>query len=76
MVVNIKALEVELMVYAWNAHHRIGQAVRVMLDDGSFRKSTTRSKAWIESGQPLVRVEGIGGDYSLYWVVPDWKEGG
>jgi len=71
---SIKALEVELMVDAWNAHQRIGQAVRVMLADGSFRKSTTRSEAWIVSGQPLVQVEGMGCGCSLYRVVPDWKE--
>jgi len=73
---NIKALEVKLMVDAWNAHHWINQVVRVMLDDGSFRMSMTRSKAWIASGQPLVEVEGISGGYSLYRVVTDWKEGG
>jgi len=72
---NIKALEVKLMVDAWNAHHWINQAVRVMLDDGSFRKSMTLSDAWIASGQPLVKVEGIGGGYSLYRVVADWGEG-
>jgi hypothetical protein len=68
----IRALEVKLMVDAWNAHQRIGQAVRMMLDDGSFRKSKTRSEAWIASGQPLVQVEGLGGGYSLYRVAPDW----
>jgi hypothetical protein len=68
----IRAMEVKLMVDAWNAHQRIGQAVRMMLDDGSFRKSKTRSEAWIASGQPLVQVEGLGGGYSLYRVVPDW----
>jgi len=73
---SIRALEVKLMVDAWNAHQRIGQAVRVLLDDGSFRKSKTRGEAWVASGQPLVQVEGIGGGYSLYRVVPDWKEGG
>jgi len=73
---NIKALEVKLVVDAWNAHQRVGQAVRVMIDDGSFRKTVTRSEAWIASDQPLVLVEGIGGGYSLYRVVPDWEEGG
>jgi len=72
----IRAQEVKLMVDAWNAHHGIGQAVRVMLDDGSFRKSKTRSYACIASGQPLVQVEGLGGGYSLYRVVPDWEDGG
>ena len=73
---NNKALEAKLMVDDWNAHHREGQAVRVLLDDASFRKSKTRSEAWVASGQPLVLVEGICGGYSLYRVVYDWKEGG
>jgi len=72
----IRALEAKLRVDDWNAHQRIGQAVRVLLDDGSFRKSNTRSEAWVASGQPLVQVEGISGGYSLYRVVADWKEGG
>jgi len=73
---SIRVLEVKLMVDAWNAHQRIGQAVRVMLDDGSFRKSMTRSEAWVASGQPLVQVEGkVVGGYSLYRVAPDWEEG-
>jgi hypothetical protein len=71
-----KALEAKLVVDEWNAHQRIGQAVRVLLDDASFRKSKTRSEAWVASGQPLVLVEGICGGYSLYRVVPDWREGG
>ena len=72
---SIRALEAKLTVDDWNAHQRIGQKVRVLLDDASFRKSKTRSEAWIASGQPLVLVEGICGGYSLYRVVPDWKEG-
>jgi len=73
---NNKELEAKLKVDDWNANQRIGQAVLVLLDDGSFRKSITRSDAWIASGQPLVQVEGIVGGYSLERVVPDWKEGG
>ena len=73
---NNKALVAKLMVDDWNAHHRKGQAVRVLLDDASFRKSKTRSEAWVASGQPLVLVEGICGGYSLYRVVPDLGEGG
>ena len=73
---SIRALEAKLMVDDWNAHQRRGQAVRVLLDDASFRKSKTRSEAWVASGQPLVLVEGICGGYSLYRVVYDWKEGG
>jgi hypothetical protein len=73
---NNRALEAKLKVDDWNAHQRIGQAVRVLLDDGSFRASITRSEAWVASGQPLVQVEGIFGWYSLYRVVADWKEWG
>ena len=73
---SIRALEAKLRVDDWNAHQRKGQAVRVLLDDGSFRKSKTRSEAWVASGQPLVLVEGICGGYSLHRVVADWKEGG
>jgi hypothetical protein len=70
----IRALEVKLMVDSWNAHQRVGTAVRLLLDDGTFRKTKTRSEAWIASGQPLVQVDGICGGYSLYRVAPDWEE--
>jgi hypothetical protein len=70
----IGALEVQLMVDAWNGHNGTGTAVRVLLDDGSFRKSRTRSDAWIASGKPLVSVFGIGGGYSLYRVAVDWED--
>jgi len=70
----IRALEVKLRVDSWNAHQRVGDAVRVLNDDGSLLRSKTKSDAWIASGQPLVRVVGICGGYSLYRVAPDWGE--
>jgi hypothetical protein len=71
---SIRELEGKLMVDSWNAHWRVGTAVRVLLDDGSFRKTKTRGEAWNASGQPLVQVEGIAGGYSLRRVAPDWEE--
>ena len=71
---SIRELDVKQMVVSWNAHWRVGQAVRVLLDDGSFRKTKTRSEAWIVCGRPLVQVEGIAGGYSLRRVAPDWEE--
>ena len=64
--------EVALMVDSWNAHQRVGTAVRVLLDDGSFWKTKTRSEAWMVGLMPVVRVEGIGGGYSLLRVAVDW----
>jgi hypothetical protein len=66
--------EVALMVAAWNAHNRVGTAVRVLLDDGSFRKSRTASEAWMVGPMPVVKFEGIGGGYSLLRVAVDWEE--
>lgn len=73
-MVRISEGEVKLMVDSWNAHQRIGTAVRVLLDDGSFRKTKTMSEAWVVAAGrlPLVHVEGIGGGYSLLRVAPDW----
>jgi hypothetical protein len=71
--VTLKEGEVKLMVDSWNAHYAVPMSVRVLLDDGSFRKTKTRSEAWVPaSGWPLVQVEGIGGGYSLFRVAPDW----
>ena len=64
--------EVALMVDSWNAHQRVGTAVRVLLDDGSFWKTKTRSEAWMVGLMPVVQVEGIGGGYSLLRVAVDW----
>lgn len=65
--------EVKLLFDSWNAHHRIGTAVRVLLDDGSFRKSKTVSEAWFVGAMPVVKVEGIAGGYSLLRVAVDWE---
>lgn len=71
----MKESENQLMVDAWNAHNRVGTVVRVLLDDDSFRKTKTASEAWLlGGGMPVVKVEGIGGGYSLYRVAVDWEE--
>jgi len=70
--VRMSNTEVALMVDSWNAHQRVGTAVRVLLDDGSFWKTKTRSEAWMVGLMPVVRVEGIGGGYSLLRVAVDW----
>ena len=68
--------ELRLMVDSWNAHWRAGTVVRVLLDDGSFRRTKTRSGAWLVPGPAaFVLVEGIGGGYNLLRVAPDWEEG-
>lgn len=73
-MVFISEEEVKLMVDSWNAHYRVPMAVRVLLDDGSYRKTKTASEAWVPgSGRPEVQVEGIGGGYSLFRVAPDWE---
>ena len=71
-MVRMSEAEVALMVASWNAHHKAGTAVRVLLDDGSFRKTKTRSEAWLLGPMPVVHVEGIGGGYSLLRVAVDW----
>jgi hypothetical protein len=65
--------EFKLLVDAWNAHNWVGIGVRVLLDDGSYRKTTTLSDAWLdEAGMPVIRVNGIGGPFRLLRVAVDW----
>jgi hypothetical protein len=65
--------EAAFQVESWNAHNRVGQAVRVLLDDGSFRRTKTSSDAWVVApASPVVVVEGISGGFSLLRVAPDW----
>lgn len=71
-MVTMSDREVVLLVESWNAHQRVGTAVRVLLDDGTFRKSKTASEAWLVGPMPVVKVEGIGGGFSLFRVAPDW----
>ena len=71
-MIKMSEAEVVLLVDSWNAHQRIGTAVRVLLDDGSIRKTTTRSEAWLLGPMPVVLMEGIGGGYSLLRVAVDW----
>jgi hypothetical protein len=65
--------EAAFQVESWNAHNRVGQAVRVLLDDGSFRRTETSSDAWVVApASPVVVVDGISGGFSLLRVAPDW----
>lgn len=71
----ISEREVELLVAAWNAHNRMGTAVRVLRDDGNFLKSKTVSEAWLlGGGMPVVKVDGIAGGFSLLRVAVDWAD--
>lgn len=50
----------------WNERHAVGAAVDVRLDDGTVKRTVTRSVAWLlGGGQPVVSVVGIAGGYSL-----------
>jgi len=73
-MVRISVAEVALMVASWNAHQRVGVAVRVLRDDGTFRKTRTASEAWMVGPMPVVKVEGIAGGFSLFRVAPDWMD--
>lgn len=67
-------LEAAFQVDAWNAHNRIGVAVRVLLDDGSVRLGATTSEAWVVCGEfPVVKVSGVSGGVSLRRVAVDWE---
>jgi hypothetical protein len=60
----------EWMAYLWNRSVPVGSDVEVMLDDCSIRHTKTRSEAWVAHGyEPLVKVEGISGGYSLVLVM-------
>jgi hypothetical protein len=71
---DISEAEVKLLVDSWNAHYGFGTAVRVLLDDGTFRKTKTRSNAWMVGPMPVIQVEGIAGGYRLFRVAVDWEE--
>lgn len=71
-MIRISDDEVKLMVDSWNAHQRKGTAVRILLDDGSVRKTKTRSEVWMEGPVPVVALDGICGGYLLFRVAVDW----
>lgn len=61
------------MVDAWNAKHPIGAHVRYwhVLPFGPTRDTATKSEAWIaDSGDPVIRLDGVAGFVSLLHVVP------
>jgi hypothetical protein len=60
-----------LSLDAWNRAHPPGTPVLVHRDDGSFYRTRTRSMAWLTgNGEPLVKVDGIVGGYSVRRVIP------
>ena len=62
--------EAEWAVGVWNRFVRVGDDVDVTLDDGSKRRTKTRSEAWVAAGgMALVQVEGIGGGFRLSRVM-------
>jgi len=62
--------EPEWAVGVWNRFVRVGDDVDVTLDDGSKRRTKTRSEAWVAAGGvALVQVEGIAGGYRLSRVM-------
>ena len=55
----------------WNAAHKPGIGVLVVLDNGSLWHTKTRSEAWnLCHGQPVVMLEGKSGGYDLSRVAP------
>lgn len=63
--------ELQSIVDRWNVHRPVGTPVDVMLDDGTVKRTTTRSEAWVMGGHTaVVSVEGISGGYMLSRVRP------
>jgi len=58
-------------VDAFNTLHPVGQRVRVRLDSGDIRVTTTRSPAEILSGHSaVIWLDGISGCYLLDRIAP------
>jgi hypothetical protein len=56
----------ELQVENWNLKHPVGSAVRVRLDSGEIRETTTTAPAQMLSGHTaVIWLEGISGCYLL-----------
>lgn len=50
----------------WNQNHKVGNRVRVTLDNGEYWFTRTRSRAWLLGhGQAVVMLEGKAGGYDL-----------
>lgn len=55
----------------WNSQRQAGASVDVRLDDGSIKKTKTRSDAWLMGGHTaVIMLEGIAGGYMLERVTP------
>lgn len=69
---NIKsAKELEAEVSKWNDAHPVGTAVKVRMDGGDIKLTTTTSEAWVMGGHSaMIKVEGISGGYMLERVSP------
>jgi hypothetical protein len=53
-------------VERWNSHYPPGTEVLLTNDFGEVEKTKTRSEAWLlDSGHPVVKVEGRTGGYLL-----------
>jgi hypothetical protein len=63
--------EAKKMVDDWNRGNHVGRAVKVKRDSGEFLETTTRSHAeLIQSGVPVIWLNGITGCYALERVFP------
>jgi hypothetical protein len=61
----------EKTVARWNAKHPVGTPVKVRLDDGTVKETTTRSEAHVVCGRTaLIFIEGISGSCLLCRVTP------
>lgn len=50
----------------WNRRYGLGQSVNLTEDDGSITVTHTISEAWVLGhGQPVIKVDGKRGGYSL-----------
>lgn len=59
----------------WNAKYPAGTPVKVKLDNGSIKETTTRSEADLLGGHtPVVWLEGIRGCYLLDRCTPQVTE--
>lgn len=60
------------IVRNWNAKYPPGTPVHLVNDDGQVEHTATRSEAWLlDSGAPVVKVDGRTGGYLLTRITPD-----
>ncbi len=59
------------LVNIWNKHYPSGTEVMLTNDDCHIEHTRTRSEAWLlDSGHPVVKVEGRAGGYLLNRITP------